>query len=114
MDTIKIFFDSVLEHSVNYSGDIIYKIDMEPKKSNSFFRMDNPVWYLITIIVSGLIGLFYTHLGKRKEAKTDAKKVFLEKRIDAHQELYEIFSKAKIITNKDRKPAEVCITNCTS
>lgn len=63
-----------------------------------FFSMDNPFWYILAILIGSLLTLTITWMTKKSEYKNEAKKVFLERRIERHEELYQIVSEAQIIS----------------
>jgi hypothetical protein len=66
---------------------------------DQFYTLENPVWYVLTIILSGLIAIIVSNFQKKGESVTEAKRVFLEQRIQAHSKLFIIYSKSKIVIN---------------
>lgn len=65
---------------------------------SSFFSMDNPFWYLIALVFGSLLTLIISSLTRKKELVNEAKKVFLERRIERNEDLLRIFSEAQMIS----------------
>lgn len=66
--------------------------------SDGVLNMESPIWHLIALVVGSLLTLFITWLAKRSEFKSQAKRLFLEKRISRIEGLYEIFSEGQLIS----------------
>lgn len=67
-------------------------------KNLVFFSMDNPLWYILAIMIGSLLTILVTQITKKSEYKNEAKKIFLERRIERHEELYQILSEAQLIS----------------
>jgi hypothetical protein len=95
--TKKIIIDNLLK------GDTLFhKVEMVTKDSYNFFSTENPVWYILTLIIGGGIALLFSTRQKRNESITEAKKTMLDKRIEKHSELFKIYSESKIVTNPEK------------
>ncbi len=98
MDTLTTI-QGVTEKIVLKSDTLYHKVETISKGNETFFTTDNPIWYVLTLIITGLIAYIFATKQKKNESVTEAKKVFLEKRIEKHNELFKIYAKSKIVTN---------------
>lgn len=85
----------------NFSnGDTLYhKVEMLSEGNYNFFTVENPLWYVLTLIIGGSIAFIFSSKQKRSESITEAKRTLLDKRIEKHSELFKIYSESKLVTN---------------
>jgi len=74
----------------NRTLDTLYhKIELvSTTDGSSFFTLENPLWYLLTLIAGGFITFFFANRQKKKDSITEAKKILLEKKIAVYDELF--------------------------
>ena len=99
MDTLKILSDTLINNLTLQNDTITHKVHLISSPNNNFFKMDNPLWYVLTLIIAGYFTYLLTKKAKKEEIATEAKKLFLDKRINCHNEIYEFFFKGMLTTN---------------
>lgn len=89
----------LIPQSIIFKSDtLIHKVENVSQGGETFFTTDNPIWYVITLVISGLVTYFITSRQKRNDTITESKKLFLERRIEKHNALYAIVGELRKVT----------------
>lgn len=62
------------------------------------FDKDSPIWNILFLVIGALLTYFLSTKQKQKDTIIEAKKAFLEKRIEAHMKLLDIIASARMTT----------------
>lgn len=89
------------------SDTLNHKIEVTMSGQETFFTLENPLWYIITIIISGVIAVMVSHFQKKRETITEAKKLFLEQRLEAHSKIFKLYSESKVVINLNPNTEDV-------